>query len=386
MTFRRSGVPGRRPRRVSLSDARGTLPNGQLLEMKRRACRSLIRLVYEEYDGQDRCGDLRATGSSSPRGVPPICLLAIAKRVTPDPGGRSLVLAAPVMALVRRGPSHFEGQGLYPSFRVGQHEPRFTVHKFRSMDHMPRLARRGVESGRADTPSLSWAMSSSSPGTNGRSSGNSLTKSDHELCRGPRPERRSSSFSCNGIPTTASARCDTSRTGWAQVRYTYEPASKTVVKLQYDLLLHQEPLVALTCFIIFSTLKTVSAEARRVTSPATAQSSRDDHRREDYFHVSFRRRRARTGGNRSRAGWCHNTRLDCLDLLAEHSGRATFFVTCWVAARHPALVGRAGSGRHESHRTDTASTRVRPYPHAFRDEVRRPSRCSNRRPGWWVTG
>ena len=93
---------------------------------------------------------------------------------------------------------------------------------------------------------------------------------------------------------------------------------------------------------------------------------------EDYFHVSvFDGIVPRQQWDRLESRVCANTdRL--LDIFAERSVRATFFVLGWVAERHPALVRRIVAGGHEvashgyGHRLVYDQTR-----RTFRDDVRR---------------
>jgi polysaccharide deacetylase family protein (PEP-CTERM system associated) len=108
---------------------------------------------------------------------------------------------------------------------------------------------------------------------------------------------------------------------------------------------------------------------------------------EDYFHVSaFDGVLPRSEWDRMESRVVRNTER-LLELFAETSVRATFFVLGWVAERHPALVRSILAGGHEVASHGYAHRLVYDLtPDMFRDDIRRSKRILEDAGGCAVEG
>jgi sugar transferase (PEP-CTERM system associated) len=248
---------------VSLSDARGNLPMGKLLEMKIEGVSfAHLASVYEEYTGKIAVENLRPSWFIFSDGFRQSAWLAMVKRLSDLVlAVVALVFVAPLMALVALAVRlTSKGPVLYHQSRVGQHGRVFTVHKFRSMHHDAEAATGAV-----------WSQGEADP---------RITMVGHVLRRtrldelpqlwnilkgdmsfvGPRPERPEFvSQLAREIPYYGQRHVvRPGLTGWAQVRYTYGASVEdAMMKLQYDLFYIKNLSLALDVFILFSTMKTV---------------------------------------------------------------------------------------------------------------------------------
>jgi sugar transferase (PEP-CTERM system associated) len=247
---------------VSLSEARGTLPMGKLLEMKVSGVAfAHLASVYEEYTGKIAVENLRPSWFIFSDGFRRSRWLPVAKRALDVSLAALLFVAlAPVMlavaVLVRLTSS---GPVLYHQQRVGQHGRIFTVHKFRSMR----------DDAEAQTGAV-WAQANDDRITPlGRVLRRARLDELPQLWNvltgdmsfvGPRPERPEFVRQLSkDIPYYGQRHAvRPGLTGWAQVRYTYGASVEdALMKLQYDLFYIKNMSLSLDLFIMFSTIKTV---------------------------------------------------------------------------------------------------------------------------------
>jgi sugar transferase (PEP-CTERM system associated) len=249
---------------VSLADARGRLPMDQLLHMRLNDGVRFDHLasVYEEYTGKIALENLRPSWLIFAQGFTKSRQLMAAKRaVDLAASATGLLLALPLMLLAAaaiRLTSH--GPALYHQKRVGRQGHVFTVHKFRSMRVDAEAATGAV-----------WAKAGHDPRVTPVGRVLRRTRLD-ELPQlwnvfignmslvGPRPERPEFVTDLTiQIPFYGQRHVvKPGLTGWAQIRYTYGASVEDAMeKLQYDLFYVKNLSIALDCYIILETIKTV---------------------------------------------------------------------------------------------------------------------------------
>jgi sugar transferase (PEP-CTERM system associated) len=248
---------------VSLSDQRGKLPMGRLLDVRMQTGVLFDHLasVYEEYTGKIAVENLRPSWLVFSTGFRKTWLLIAAKRTFDVMAATvGLVLASPlmlaitiVMKFTSRDPI------LYHQERVGLNGRIFTVHKVRTM-------RQDAEAGTGPV----WSQSGDSRVT---PLGRILRKTrldelpqlwnvlrgDMSLV-GPRPERPSFVEQLTAsIPFYGQRHViKPGLTGWAQVRYTYGASVEDAIeKLQYDLYYIKNMSMVFDLVIALETIKTV---------------------------------------------------------------------------------------------------------------------------------
>ena len=249
---------------VSLSDERGKLPMGQLLDVRLRTGVAFDHLasVYEEYTGKIALENLRPSWLIFSAGFRKTRMLLVAKRTFDIVAAVcGLVLASPLMLLVAvivklespRDPI------LYHQERVGLNGKVFTIHKFRTM--------------RADAEAGTGPIWSRANDTRVTSVGRFMRKTRldeiPQLCNvlsgemsliGPRPERPSFVEQLTQqIPFYGQRHVvKPGLTGWAQVRYSYGASVEDAVeKMQYDLFYVKNLSMRFDLVIAFETVKTV---------------------------------------------------------------------------------------------------------------------------------
>ena len=249
---------------VGLSDERGKLPVGQLLDVRLRSGVAFDHLasVYEEYTGKIALENLRPSWLIFSPGFRKTRTLLAAKRAFDILAAVcGLVLAAPIMAVSalvvklesRRDPI------LYHQERVGLNGKVFTIHKFRTM--------------RSDAEAGTGPIWSSANDTRVTSVGRFMRKNRLDeipqlwnVLRGemsligPRPERPSFVRQLTEqIPFYGQRHVvKPGLTGWAQVRYSYGASVKDAIeKMQYDLFYVKNCSMRLDLVIAFETVKTV---------------------------------------------------------------------------------------------------------------------------------
>jgi sugar transferase (PEP-CTERM system associated) len=248
---------------VSMADARGQLPMGQLLEMKLDGISfDHLASLYEEYTGKIAVENLRPSWLVFSAGFRKSRVQRAAKRASDlIASSIGLIIGAPIMALVALAVRvTSEGDVLYHQERVGRDGHVFTVHKFRSM-------RQNAE---AKTGAV-WASKSGDARVTAVGGFLRKTRLD-ELPQlwnvfvgemslvGPRPERpQFVSQLTKEIPFYGQRHIvRPGLTGWAQVRYSYGASVEDAMqKLQYDLFYIKNMSVAFDLFIALSTVKTV---------------------------------------------------------------------------------------------------------------------------------
>jgi sugar transferase (PEP-CTERM system associated) len=248
---------------VSLGDARGRLPMGQLLDVRLRTGVRFDQLasVYEEYTGKIAVENLRPSWLIFAEGFRRTRVLMAAKRAVDITAALvGLAVAAPLMLIVTilikatsRGPVVFHQE------RVGLNGVTFTIHKFRTMQEdaerktgpvwSPLNDNRVTSIGRVlrrmrldELPQL-W----------------NVLRGEMSLV-GPRPERPSFVSKLTvAIPFYGQRHVlKPGLTGWAQIRYAYGASVEdSVEKLQYDLYYIKNLSIALDLVIILETIKTV---------------------------------------------------------------------------------------------------------------------------------
>ena len=249
---------------VSLSDERGKLPMGQLLDVRLRTGVAFDHLasVYEEYTGKIALENLRPSWLIFSAGFRKTRMLLVAKRTFDIVAAVcGLVLASPLMLLVAvivklespRDPI------LYHQERVGLNGKVFTIHKFRTM--------------RADAEAGTGPIWSRANDTRVTSVGRFMRKtrldeipqlwnvlSGEMSLIGPRPERPSFVEQLTQqIPFYGQRHVvKPGLTGWAQVRYSYGASVEDAVeKMQYDLFYVKNLSMRFDLVIAFETVKTV---------------------------------------------------------------------------------------------------------------------------------
>jgi sugar transferase (PEP-CTERM system associated) len=248
---------------VSLSDARGKLPMGQLLDMKINNGVRFDHLpsVYEQYTGKIAVENLRPSWLIFSEGFHKSRVMALFKRLFDVVSAASgLVLAGPIMVIVAitvRLTS--PGPVLYSQRRVGKDGRLFTIYKFRSMradaealtgavwstENDPRVTRVGrfIRRTRLDELPQLW----------------NVLIGDMSLV-GPRPERPEfvSSLS-EQIPFYGQRHVvRPGLTGWAQIRHRYgSSVDDAMQKFQYELFYIKHMSPSFDMFIILETVKTV---------------------------------------------------------------------------------------------------------------------------------
>ena len=234
---------------VSLADARGKLPMNRLLEMKLAGVQfDHLATVYEEYTGKIAVENLRPSWLIFSEGFRKFPAISAMKRgVDMAAAAAGLIAATPLLlvcaALVRLSSA---GPVLYHQTRVGQHGKSFRVHKFRSMQQDAEAATGAV-----------WATAGNDPRVTRVGRFLRRTRLDelpqlwnvlvgHMSLVGPRPERPEFVRDLTAqIPFYGQRHVvKPGVTGWAQVRYTYGASVEDAMeKLQYQSVLHQEPLI-----------------------------------------------------------------------------------------------------------------------------------------------
>jgi len=249
---------------VSLADARGRLPMDKLLRMKLEGATTFDHLatVYEEYTGKIAIENLRPSWLIFSSGFRKTRALVAAKRlidiVASAVGLLALLPLMLVIGLAVRLTSR--GPALYHQRRVGESGQVFTLHKFRSM----------CVDAEAGTGAV-WAAKAGDARVTHVGRVLRMTRLD-ELPQlwnilvgemslvGPRPERPEFVQSLTlEIPFYGERHVvKPGLTGWAQVRYTYGASVEDALeKLQYDLYYIKNMSLALDCYIVVETLKTV---------------------------------------------------------------------------------------------------------------------------------
>ena len=249
---------------VSLSDERGKLPMGQLLDVRLRTGVAFDHLasVYEEYTGKIALENLRPSWLIFSAGFRKTRMLLVAKRTFDIVAAVcGLVLASPLMLLAATIVK-LESPGdpiLYHQERVGLNGKVFTIHKFRTM--------------RTDAEAGTGPIWSRANDTRVTSVGRFMRKtrldeipqlwnvlSGEMSLIGPRPERPSFVEQLTQqIPFYGQRHVvKPGLTGWAQVRYSYGASVEDAVeKMQYDLFYVKNLSMRFDLVIAFETVKTV---------------------------------------------------------------------------------------------------------------------------------
>ncbi len=249
---------------ISLGDARGKLPMGELLDMRLNQGVRFDHLasVYEEYTGKIAVENLRPSwlifseGFQHTRG-----LLAVKRMLDIAAGLVGVVVLMPLMLLVAAAVKLTSpGPVLYRQTRVGQHGLVFSLCKFRSM--------------RTDAEAVTgpvWSAGGKDPRVTAIGRILRRTRLDEmpQLWNvfignmslvGPRPERPEFVAGLTQqIPFYGQRHVvKPGLTGWAQVRYTYGASVEDAMqKLQYDLYYIKNMSIALDLYIVVNTIKTV---------------------------------------------------------------------------------------------------------------------------------
>ena len=248
---------------VSLTDARGKLPMGQLLDMKINSGVRFDHLasVYEQYTGKIAVENLRPSWLIFSEGFHKSRALSLFKRLLDIVAAAvGLVLALPIMLLVAIAVRvNSAGPVLYSQCRVGKDGRLFTIYKFRSMlvdaealtgavwstQNDPRVTRVGrfIRRTRLDELPQLW----------------NVLIGDMSLV-GPRPERPEFvSGLTEQIPFYGQRHVvRPGLTGWAQIRHRYgSSVDDAMQKFQYELFYIKHMSPAFDLFIILETVKTV---------------------------------------------------------------------------------------------------------------------------------
>jgi sugar transferase (PEP-CTERM system associated) len=250
---------------VSLSDERGKLPMGQLLDVRLRSGVLFDHLasVYEEYTGKIALENLRPSWLVFSTGFRKTRLLMFTKRAFDIFAAVcGLILSLPltiVSAIVVKLESPRDPV-LYHQERVGLNGKTFTIHKFRTMrsdaeaktgpvwskgDSDPRITRVGrfMRKTRLDEIPQLW----------------NVLRGDMSLI-GPRPERPAFVEQLTAqIPFYGQRHVvKPGVTGWAQVRYAYGASVEDALeKMQYDLYYVKHMSLTFDLLIALETVKTV---------------------------------------------------------------------------------------------------------------------------------
>jgi sugar transferase (PEP-CTERM system associated) len=247
---------------VSLADARGKLPMGQLLEMKMTGVTfDHLASLYEEYTGKIALENLRPSWLIFSTGFRNSRRFVATKRALDLIGSLvGIILAAPVLLLVSAvvkltsaGPVLFHQQ------RVGRNGRVFTVHKIRSMRINAEAATGPVWSTENDDRITTIGRFLRRTRVDELPQLWNVLKGDMSLV-GPRPERPEFVKDlARAIPFYGERHAvRPGLTGWAQVRYTYGASVEDAMeKLQYDLYYIKNASIALDLFILLATAKTV---------------------------------------------------------------------------------------------------------------------------------
>jgi sugar transferase (PEP-CTERM system associated) len=247
---------------VSLSDARGMLPMGKLLDMRLGGVVfEHLATVYEAYTGKIAVENLRPSWLIFSEGFHRSRWREAVKRaIDLVASAMGLLLVAPVLALFALLVKYTSpGPVLYSQERVGLHGRTFTVHKLRSMyidaesssgavwsqpgDQRITPIGRFMRRSRVDELPQLW----------------NVLKGEMSLV-GPRPERPEFVGELKKqVPFYGQRHVvKPGLTGWAQVRYTYGASVEdTMEKLQYDLFYIKNFSIGFDLFIVFETIKTV---------------------------------------------------------------------------------------------------------------------------------
>jgi sugar transferase (PEP-CTERM system associated) len=249
---------------VSLSEERGKLPMGQLLDVRLRSGVNFDHLasVYEEYTGKIALENLRPSWLVFSAGFRKTRTLLATKRAFDLVAAVcGLVLASPLMllALIIVKLESPRDPVLYHQERVGLNGKPFTIHKFRTM--------------RTDAEAGTGPIWSRANDTRVTSVGKFMRKTRLDeipqlwnvLCGemsliGPRPERPSFVEQLTQqIPFYGQRHVvKPGLTGWAQVRYSYGASVEDAIeKMQYDLFYVKNLSMRFDIVIAFETVKTV---------------------------------------------------------------------------------------------------------------------------------
>jgi sugar transferase (PEP-CTERM system associated) len=248
---------------VGLSEARGRLPMGRLLDIRLQNGVAFDHLasVYEEYTGKIAVENLRPSWFIFSEGFRKTrASMAVKRAFDLVLSLAGLVVGLPVMlvvALLVRVTSR--GPVFYHQERVGLNGRTFSVHKFRSM--------------RIDAEAVSGPVWSAKHDERVTPIGRFLRRARlDELPQlwnvlggemsfvGPRPERPVFVDELTAkIPFYGQRHVlKPGLTGWAQVRYTYGASVENAIeKLQYDLYYIKNLSLALDLVIVLETVKTV---------------------------------------------------------------------------------------------------------------------------------
>ncbi len=248
---------------VSLPDARGKLPMGDLLRMKLLHGVQFDHLasVYEEYTGKIAVENLRPSWLIFSGGFRNSRLMWASKRafvITVAAVG--LALAMPILVLVAIAIKWSSpGPAFYHQRRVGKDGRTFMIHKFRSMRQEAEAETGAVWSTAGDprvTPVGKFLR---------RTRLDEVPQLWNILCGdmsfvGPRPERPEFVAELTAqIPFYGQRHVvRPGLTGWAQVRHSYGSTIEDALqKLQFDLFYIKHISIAFDLFIGLETLKTV---------------------------------------------------------------------------------------------------------------------------------
>jgi sugar transferase (PEP-CTERM system associated) len=249
---------------VSLSDERGKLPMGKLLDVRLQSGVLFDHLasVYEEYTGKIALENLRPSWLVFSTGFRKGRALMAAKRAFDLLASvAGLILASPLMAVTAlilkiespRDPI------LYHQERVGLNGKVFTIHKFRTM-------RTDAEAGTGPV----WSTANDTRVTRvGRFMRKTRLDEIPQLWNvligdmsliGPRPERPAFVEQLTEkIPYYGQRHViKPGVTGWAQVRYSYGASVEDAIeKMQYDLYYVKNLSLMFDMLIVLETIKTV---------------------------------------------------------------------------------------------------------------------------------
>jgi sugar transferase (PEP-CTERM system associated) len=249
---------------VSLSDERGKLPMGKLLDVRLRSGVLFDHLasVYEEYTGKIALENLRPSWLVFSTGFRKGRALMAAKRAFDlFASVAGLILASPLMAvtaLILKIESP-KDPILYHQERVGLNGKVFTIHKFRTM-------RTDAEAGTGPV----WSTANDTRVTRvGRFMRKTRLDEIPQLWNvvigdmsliGPRPERPAFVEQLTEqIPYYGQRHViKPGVTGWAQVRYSYGASVEDAIeKMQYDLYYVKNLSLMFDLLIALETIKTV---------------------------------------------------------------------------------------------------------------------------------
>ena len=249
---------------VSLSDERGKLPMGQLLDVRLRSGVVFDHLasVYEEYTGKIALENLRPSWLIFSAGFRKTRTLLATKRAFDILAAVcGLILAAPLMAVSalivklesRRDPI------LYHQERVGLNGKVFTIHKFRTMRTDAEAGTGPIWSGANDTRVTSVGKFMRKTRLDEIPQLWNVLRGEMSLI-GPRPERPSFVQQLTEqIPFYGQRHVvKPGLTGWAQVRYSYGASVEDAIeKMQYDLFYVKNMSIRFDIVIALETVKTV---------------------------------------------------------------------------------------------------------------------------------